>query len=147
MSDDSDVRHENESTTDPKSSVVRRPFNPMVSYVEMVALIGAGYGLLMVFSYAGLVAVMLFALILLYRETLYILKHMIYGFARKAAYFNAGHSTAYFIILLVNSYTIMQFGTPLILPEIEQLTFLSPLFVVMGVFGTANIRRMYEIQR
>ncbi|MGY5876124.1 MAG: hypothetical protein RTU30_10285, partial [Candidatus Thorarchaeota archaeon] len=88
MSDDSDVRHENESPADPHSSVVRRPFNPMISYVEMVALMGAGYGSLMVFSYAGLVAVMLFALILLYKQTLYILRHMIYGFARKAAYFN-----------------------------------------------------------
>ena len=87
MSEDSDVRHENENNGDPQSSVVRRPFNPMISYVEMVALLGVGYGSLMIFSYPGLVAVMLFSLVLLYRETHSILNTMIYSFARKAAYF------------------------------------------------------------
>ena len=135
-------KSENES-----SSVVRKPFNPMISYVEMVVLIGVGYGLTGFFGFSAMLAVMLFGLVLLYKETLYVLNHYTYGFARKAAYFNAGHSSIYFVILFVNSYTITQSGIPLILPQIPGLTLICPLFIVMGLYGSANIRRMYQVQR
>ncbi len=127
--------------------IVRTPFNPMHSYVEMIILIGAGYGLTGLFGYSALIAVMLFGLVLLYRETLFVLKHYTYGFARKAAYFNAGHSSIYFVILFINSYAITQTGIPYILPEFDQLTLLCPLFIVMGFYGSANIRRMYQAQK
>ena len=133
---------ENES-----SSVVRKPFNPMLSYIEMVILIGVGYGLTGLFGFSAMIAVMLFGLVLLYRETLFVLNHYTYGFARKAAYFNAGHSSIYFVILFVNSYAITQSGIPLILPQIPGLTLICPLFIVMGLYGSANIRRMYQVQR
>ena len=135
-------KSENES-----SSVVRKPFNPMISYVEMVVLIGVGYGLTGFFGFSAMLAVMLFGLVLLYRETLFVLNHYTYGFARKAAYFNAGHSSIYFVILFINSYTITQSGVPLILPQIPGLTLICPLFIVMGLYGSANIRRMYQVQR
>ena len=149
MTEDDDKKAEVTETNPEKesSSVVRKPFNPMISYVEMVVLIGVGYGLTGFFGFSAMIAVMLFGLVLLYKETLYVLNHYTYGFARKAAYFNAGHSSIYFVILFVNSYTITQSGIPLILPQIPGLTLICPLFIVMGLYGSANIRRMYQVQR
>ena len=145
--DDKAVEEIENKSEKESSSVVRKPFNPMISYVEMVVLIGVGYGLTGFFGFSAMLAVMLFGLVLLYRETLFVLNHYTYGFARKAAYFNAGHSSIYFVILFVNSYTITQSGVPLILPQIPGLTLICPLFIVMGLYGSANIRRMYQVQR
>ena len=136
-----------ETTKQPTEEVVRTPFNPMSGCVGLIVLIVLGYGLSVFFGYPALVSVMLFGLVLLYRETLFILKHYSYGFARKGAYFNAGLSSLFFIILFINSYSIIQTGLPLILPEIDQFTLACPLFIVLGLHGTTNIRRMYKVQK
>jgi hypothetical protein len=79
----------------------------------------------------------------LLRSTWEILSSYSYGFVRKAAYFNAGQSLVYLIVLAINGFTITQSGVPLILPEIEGLTLICPLLIVAALFGTTNILQMY----
>jgi hypothetical protein len=121
----------------------RRNFNPMKTYFEMAIGIFGAYILLYALGMEFLIMFMLFVLVYIFRETKFILDNYDYGFARKAAVFNAFHSTAWFVVLAINGYTILQFGAPLILPEIDVLTTLSPLFILMAIFGLRNISSMY----
>lgn len=121
----------------------RRPFNPMRTYFYVASGIIGSYLLFYAFGYTVLTIVTLFFLMVVFQETHYVHKHLSYRFARGAAYFNALHGLAYFIILAVNGYWIVQNGMPLILPEIQGLTLMAPLVVFMSVFGSRNIRLMY----
>ncbi len=134
-----------ERDDDPDSSTpVRRRFNPMITYIQMILLLVAGYGVLGAFGYSALVAVMLVAVILHFRNTFEVLATLPYNFTRWVAYFNVVHVTVFFTILIINSYGIVHLGGPVILPEVPTLTLLCPLFIAAGLFGTVNVMKMYE---
>ncbi|MFW9921586.1 MAG: hypothetical protein ACFFED_18440 [Candidatus Thorarchaeota archaeon] len=122
----------------------RRPFNPMTTYFEFAAGIFAIYVLYYLLGIEFLVIGTLAVLVFIFRETYYILEFYSYGFARKASIFNALHATAWFIVLAINGFSIMQTGIPAIFPDLESLTLTAPLFVLMAAFGCKNIERMYK---
>ncbi|TFF91446.1 hypothetical protein EU545_04070 [Candidatus Thorarchaeota archaeon] len=122
---------------------IRRPFNPMKTYFFVAAGIIGSYALFYLFGYTVLTVATLFFLMVVFQETRYVYNHLSYRFARGAAYFNAFHALAYFIILSVNGYWIVTYGVPLILPQIQGLTLMAPLIVFMSAFGSRNIRLMY----
>jgi hypothetical protein len=132
-----------EIETKPKDDV-RRPFNPMKTYIEMAMGIFVTYAILFLVGIELVIMLMLFLVVFIYRETLYVRNNYTYGFVRKVAYFNAFHSTAWFLLLAINGYFILQTGGPIFLPEIPNLTELSPLFVLMAVFGSRNLIQMYK---
>ena len=123
--------------------VVRVPFNPMISYIEMA------FGIFVVYSIYSLLGLQLFMIaslsivIFIFRETYFVYTTYPSGFVRNGAVFNSFHSAAWFVVLAINVSTILQFGAPLILPEIANLTELSALFILMAFFGMRNIIRMY----
>ncbi|MFW9851261.1 MAG: hypothetical protein ACFFF4_19200 [Candidatus Thorarchaeota archaeon] len=121
-----------------------RPFNPMRTYFELAILIFVAYSIYYVLGLELLVVVTLAVLIYIFRETYYILDYYSYGFARKAAVFNALHAAAWFVVFAINAFYVLQTGRPLIWPEFESLTQTSPLFVLMALFGSRNIVRMYK---
>ncbi len=145
MSDVELTSDEAESTEDSEKSKkpVRRNFNPMAVYFRVAIMILISYFLFYGFGYSLLIMFMLLIEVNILRDTREILSSYSYGFARKAAYFNAGQSVVYLIILAVNGFTITQSGVPLFLPEIEGLTLLCPLLIAAALFGTTNIRKMY----
>ncbi len=124
--------------------VVRRPFNPMATYVQMVVLIIVGYGLLSIFGYPVLIMAMLVVIIMLVRETLYVLAHLPFRFVTAAAYANMAYSAVGFVTLVVNAFAITQTGQPAILPEVPSLTLICPLFIMAALLGTVNLRKMFE---
>ena len=123
--------------------VVRVDFNPMISYIEMA------FGIFIVYSIYYILGIDMFMIaslaivIFIFRETYYVYTTYPSGFVRKGAVFNAFHSTAWFVVLAINVSSILQFGAPLILPEIANLTELCALFILMAFFGMRNIVRMY----
>ena len=145
MSDVELTSDEAESTEDSEKSKkpVRRNFNPMAVYFRVAIMILISYFLFYGFGYSLLIMFMLLIEVNILRDTREILSSYSYGFARKAAYFNAGQSVVYLIILAVNGFTITQSGVPLFLPEIEGLTLLCPLLIAAALFCTTNIRKMY----
>ncbi len=128
---------------DEKSASAKRPFNPIASYFYIIGLTMAAYAMFYMFGYLLLIIIMLYFQVSIFKEVSYILASFDHGFPRKAAYFNAGHSALFFGILTLNGYTILQYGLPLILPEIGGLTLACPLFVMMALLGCRNIRSMY----
>ena len=145
MSDDELTSDEAEPTAGSKKSQksVRRDFNPMPFYFRTAIIILFCYFVFYAFGYQLLIMFMLLIEVNLLRRTWEILSSYSYGFARKAAYFNAGQSIVYFIILAINGFAIAQSGVPLILPEIEGLTLICPLLIAAALFGTTNILQMY----
>ena len=137
--DEVDSSGDSEKSKEPE----RRNFNPMAVYFSTAIMILISYFLFYVFGYSLLIMFMLLIEVNILRNTREILSSYSYGFARKAAYFNAGQSVVYLIVLAVNGYAITQSGVPLILPEIEGLTLLCPLLIAAALFGTTNIRKMY----
>ncbi len=126
-----------------KSAPAKRPFNPLGSYFYIIGLTMAAYAMFYMFGYVLLIIIMLYFQVSIFREVSHILASFGQGFPRKAAYFNAGHSAVFFVILTLNGYTTIQFGLPLILPEIGGLTLACPLFIMMALLGCRNIRSMY----
>jgi len=86
---------------------------------------------------------MLFFVIRLLRDTIYVIKKYDYKFAKQAAVINLGYSLTFFIILVVNGISLTQGNTPLLFPDFLDLTSWTPLFIMGGVFGMANIKRMW----
>ncbi|TXT55728.1 MAG: conserved membrane protein of unknown function [Candidatus Thorarchaeota archaeon] len=122
----------------------KRYFNPLVTYLKMIMMIFVGYGSFYILGYPALITVVLIFLINLGRETHYILQRYSYPLARRGAIFNMIQSLAAFLILAINGYFIQQYGQILILPQIENLTLVCPLFVMVAIFGNANIIRMFR---
>ncbi len=120
-----------------------RPFNPMKTYIQIAIAIFISYSVLYILGYEFLLMIMLFFLVSILRDTIFVLQTYDHGFARKAAIFNAFHSTAWFLVLAINGYFIILGQTPLILPSIPNLTELAPLFVLMAAFGSKNLMDMY----
>ena len=145
MSDDELTSDEAKSIEDSKKSQkpVRRDFNPMPFYYRTAIMILISYFVFYAFGYPLLIMFMLLIEVNLLRRTWEILSSYSYGFVRKAAYFNAGQSIVYLIILAINGFAIAQSGVPLILPEIEGLTLICPLLITAALFGTTNILQMY----
>lgn len=142
MSDDELTSDEAESAEDSEKSQkpMRRNFNPMVFYFRAAIVILISYFVFYAFGYPLLIMFMLLIEVNLLRGTWYILSSYSYRFVRKAAYFNAGQSFVYLIVLTINGFTITQSGVPLILPEIEGLTLICPLLIAAALFGTTNIQ-------
>jgi hypothetical protein len=116
----------------------------MRTWVELGALIFVAYGAYYLLGLELLVIVTLGVLIYIFRDTYYILDYYSYGFARKAAVFNALHAAAWFVVFTINAYFILQVGSPIIWPEFTNLTQTSPLFVLAAAFGSRNITKMYK---
>ena len=123
--------------------VVRVPFNPMISYVEMAFGIFVLFVTLSLFGYQIFTIVSLFFVVFIYRETHYVFNTYPSGFVKNGAIFNTIHSTGWFLLMVINVYTTAQFGSPLILPEIPNLLDYCALFILMAFFGMRNIIRMY----
>ncbi len=126
-----------------ESNLVRVNFNPMISYVEMAFGIFIIFVTLALFGYEIFTIVSLFFVVFIYRETHYVYRTYPSGFVKKGAIFNSIHSTGWLILMVINVYTTLQFGSPLILPEIANLLDYCALFILMAFFGTRNITRMY----
>jgi len=124
-----------------------RPFNPLATYAIYAGLVLVGYILFWLFSYPALIAFTMFFVILLIRDTHHIVKTYEVSFARKAAVVNLGYSIIFFIVLTVNGIALSIGLPPPILPEITELATWSPLYILGGTFGIANIKRMYGPRR
>jgi len=120
-----------------------RPFNPLVTYVIYTALVLIGYVLFWAFHYPALIAFTMLFVILLFRDTIHIVNTYELSFAKKAAVINLCYSVVFFIILVVNGLALSQGLSPIIWPEFTELASWSPMFILGGVFGVANIKRMY----
>jgi hypothetical protein len=120
-----------------------RPFNPLATYVIYTALVLVAYVLFWVFYYPALIAFTMLFVIILFRDTINIVKTYELSFARKAAVINLGYSFTFFIILVVNGFALSQGLSPIIWPEFTELASWSPMFILGGVFGVANIKKMY----
>jgi hypothetical protein len=124
-----------------------RPFNPLTTYVIYTGLVLIGYILFWIFSYPALIAFTMLFVIILIRDTAHIVQTYELSFARKAAVVNLCYSLTFFMILVVNGLSITQGQPPLIWPEFTELASWSPMFILGGVFGVANIKRMYGPQK
>ncbi len=121
----------------------RKPFNPMVTYIYFAAALFSGYLILYMTGYIGLTVFGLFFMIYLLQETRDVLQSYSYSFIRKASYVNVAHASFYFVILVINGYSLFQGRGLLIFPQFNFLTDWSPVFILLSTFGIANIKRMY----
>jgi hypothetical protein len=124
----------------PRKSVMpqSRPFNPLATYVVYTGLVLVGYILFWLWSYPALIAFTMLFVIILIRDT-----HHEISFARKAAIVNLCYSLTFFVVLIVNGIALSRGLTPPILPEVTELASWSPIFILGGVLGMSNIKRMY----
>ncbi|TFF95902.1 hypothetical protein EU546_02480 [Candidatus Thorarchaeota archaeon] len=120
-----------------------RPFNPLVNYVYYLMVVAVALAVQWLFGYPAVIALMMYFVIVLVRETRHIIRTYDYSFARKAAVINLIYSLTFFIILSVNGIAIAQGYGAVIWPDFADLTSWSPLFIMGGIFGVANIKRMY----
>lgn len=123
--------------------VVKRSFNPMGSYFYFLTALILCYGVFFLFGYSLVVILMLYFVVLIFHEVSYVVANVTYGLARKAAYLNALISSLFFSIFTINSFGITRYGYQFILPGVENLTSICPLFVMLGLLGCRNIRLMY----
>ena len=119
------------------------PFNPFSTYVVYAGLVLIGYILFWLFHYPALIAFTMLFVIILIRDTRHIVSTYELPFARKASVVNLGYSLTFFFILVVNGISLSQGLPPPIWPEFTELASWSPMFILGGVFGVANIKRMY----
>jgi hypothetical protein len=120
-----------------------RGFNPLVNYLfYTIAVLGA-YVLYWALGYPAVIAMMMFFVIRLFRDTIHVNQTYEYKFARQASVVNLIYSMTFFILLVINGLSITQLGVPLIFPEWIDLTSWTPLFIMGGVFGMMNIKKMW----
>lgn len=134
---------ENVETNEKESRPEARPFNPLVNYVYYLMVVAVAFALQWLFGYLVVIALMMYFVVVLVRETRHIVKTYDYSFARKAAIINLVYSLTFFIILAINGTTIAQGYGAVIWPDFADLTSWTPLFIMGGVFGVANLKRMY----
>lgn len=120
-----------------------RAFNPLVNYLFYTIAVLAAYILYYYFGFPAVIAMMLFFVIRLIRDTARVVKTYEYKFARQAAVANLVYSMTFFTILVVNGLAISQTGVPVFLPDFQDLTSWTPIFIMGGVFGMSNIKRMW----
>ncbi len=133
-----------EETTKPEST--RPPvqaFNPLVNYVFYAMAVLVAYIFFWAMGYPAVIAMMMFFVFRLFRDTVHVYRTYEYKFAGQAAIVNLIYSMVFFVILVVNGFAISQNLAPLILPDFQDLTLWAPLFIMGGVFGMANIKKMW----
>ncbi|TFH08201.1 MAG: hypothetical protein E4H14_06895 [Candidatus Thorarchaeota archaeon] len=141
MTDDSPLTEEK-----PKSTSTRPPirgFNPLVNYLFYTVAVLVAFVLNWALGYPAVIAMMLFFVIRLIRDTVHVYNTYEYKFAGQAAIVNLIYSMIFFIILVVNGLAISQQMAPIILPDFLDLTSWTPLFIMGGVFGMMNIKKMW----
>ncbi|TFG29155.1 hypothetical protein EU528_10120 [Candidatus Thorarchaeota archaeon] len=130
----------------PKPMSTRPPvrgFNPLVNYLfYTVAVLGA-YILYWALGYPAVIAMMMFFVIRLIRDTVHVYRTYEYKFAGQASIVNLIYSMVFFIILVVNGLALSQQMAPIIFPDFIDLTSWTPLFIMGGVFGMMNIKKMW----
>jgi hypothetical protein len=124
-----------------------RPFNPLATYAIYTGLVLIGYIIFWLYHYPALIAFTMFFVIILIRDTHHVVKTYELSFARKAAVLNLCYSLTFFIILVINGTALSRGLPPPIWPEFTELASWSPMFILGGVFGMANIKRMYGPRR
>ena len=124
-----------------------RPFNPLATYAVYTGLVLIGYILFWLYHYPALIAFTMLFVIILIRDTIHVVKTYELSFARKAAVVNLIYSLTFFIILVVNGLALYRGLAPPIWPEFVELASWSPMYILGGVFGMANIKRMYGPRR
>ncbi|OLS28260.1 MAG: hypothetical protein ThorAB25_19090 [Candidatus Thorarchaeota archaeon AB_25] len=136
---------EDPSGEEPKKPFVprSRPFNPLATYVVYTGLVLVGYILFWLWSYPALIAFTMLFVIILIRDTHHVVNTYEISFARKAAIVNLCYSLTFFVVLIVNGIALSRGLTPPILPEVTELASWSPIFILGGVLGMSNIKRMY----
>jgi hypothetical protein len=135
---------EETSTQEQKEERPRaRPFNPLVNYVYYLMVVAVAFAVQWLLGYPAVIALMMYFVIVLIRETHHIVKTYEYSLARKAAVINLVYSLTFFVILAVNGIAIAQGYGAVIWPSFADLTSWTPLFIMGGTFGVANIKRMY----
>ncbi|MBN2228234.1 MAG: hypothetical protein JW779_01500 [Candidatus Thorarchaeota archaeon] len=139
-----------EDTTPPKSETKSestrppmRAFNPLVNYVFYTLAVLIAYVLFFLVGYPAVIAMMLFFVIQLIRDTVRVVHTYEYKFAKQAAVVNLGYSITFFLILVVNGFSYAQTGSFVFLTDFQDLTSWTPMFIMGGVFGMANIKRMW----
>jgi len=120
-----------------------RPFNPLATYAIYAGLVLVGYILFWLFYYPALIAFTMFFVIIIIRDTKHIVSTYEIPFARKASVINLCYSLTFFIVLVVNGTALSQGLNPPIWPEFTELASWSPMFILGGVLGISNIKRMY----
>jgi hypothetical protein len=140
--DDTNVPVEGEGKKESTRPPVRA-FNPLVNYLFYTAAVVIAYVLFYFLGYPAVIAMMLFFVIQLIRDTDHIVRTYEYKFAKQAAVVNLAYSLTFFIILVVNGLAIAQTGTPIFLTDFSDLTSWTPIFIMGGVFGMSNIKRMW----
>jgi len=120
-----------------------RPFNPLATYAIYTGLVLVGYILFWLFYYPALIAFTMFFVIIIIRDTKHIVSTYEIPFARKASVINLCYSLTFFIVLVVNGTALSQGLIPPIWPEFTELASWSPMFILGGVLGISNIKRMY----
>ena len=137
-----DPNREQEDDSKPEGPV-RKSFNPMMNYIFFTAAITSGYLVLYLTGYLGLVVLGLIFMIYLLQETRYVLRSYSHSFVRKASYANVAHALFYFVLLVINGYSLSQGGGLLILPQFDLLTDWSAMFIMLSALGITNIKAMY----
>lgn len=133
-----------EEKTEPENNrPPMRGFNPLVNYLFYTIAILVAFALNWALGYPPVIAMMLFFVIRLIRDTIHVNKTYEYKFARQAAVVNLIYSMVFFAILVINGLAITQQLDPLILPDFLDLTSWTPMFIMGGVFGMANIKKMW----
>ena len=120
-----------------------RGFNPLVNYLFYTVAVLIAYVLYWAVGYPAVIAMMMFFVIRLVRDTVHVYRTYEYKFAGQASIVNLIYSMTFFIILVVNGMAITQQLGPVILPEWVDLTSWTPLFIMGGVFGMMNIKKMW----
>lgn len=121
-----------------------RHFNPLVNYLFYTIIIVITYLIFYIErGFVGVITLMLFFVIRLVRDTIRVIRTYDYKFAKQAAAINLGYSFVFFIILVINGIALTQGQAAIIFPNFSDLTSWSPLFIMGGVFGMANIKRMW----
>jgi hypothetical protein len=132
------TEEDSESTRPPE-----RAFNPLFNYLLYTIAVLIAYVLYYFIGYPAVIAMMLFFVIQLSRDTIRVARTYEYKFAKQAAVANLVYSLTFFIILVVNGLSFSQTGVYLFLPDFGDLTSWTPLFILGGVFGMSNIKRMW----
>jgi hypothetical protein len=114
-----------------------------VNYLFYTIAVLVAYMLYYFLGFPAVIALMLFFVIRLIRDTMTVVKTYEYKFARQAAVANLVYSLTFFLILVVNGLAISQSGLPIFLSDFQDLTSWTPIFIMGGVFGMSNIKRMW----
>ena len=139
MTEDTPPTEEKTTSSRPNA----RGFNPLVNYLLYTIAIVIAYVLFWGLGYPAVIAMMMFFVIRLIRDTVHVYRTYEYKFAGQASVVNLIYSMTFFIILVVNGLALSQQMAPPILPGFTDLTSWTPLFIMGGVLGMSNIKKMW----